>query len=303
MQKKLQTVFMKFKWQLQGNFHQLNWNPPNQAIFNRLQDLFREVAVFTGIDIMNILWEAQQTAYQTAVQKESSLQRVNVVLKNRDEAFENLANQHKDNLQMFYPIKMVRELVEIDDDNEPIEEKEATYPVIEVPKMKNKKFGKTNEKQLFEITPEVIRGKCKVDVSTDLNAPTISEVEKEQKMQFFTRVANVSNAYAMDPTLEQIIPKKKAIMDLARLNNIDTKQQEDADVSEAKAKLYKELQWMMAWWMNPAGWESPEMAAQMWVQEQQPMITPQEWEEEERPADVSPEGQVPEIANVRTPQT
>jgi hypothetical protein len=37
--------------------------------------------------------------------KRISLQRVNVVLKNRDEAFERLANLHKDNLQMFYPLK------------------------------------------------------------------------------------------------------------------------------------------------------------------------------------------------------
>jgi len=32
---------------------------------------------------------------------------------------------------MFYPLKMVRELVNINDNNEPTEEKEATYPTIE----------------------------------------------------------------------------------------------------------------------------------------------------------------------------
>ena len=250
--------FMKFKGNLQWNFQQLSWTPPNQSIFTYLQELFKQIAIFVGIDIMNILWETQQTAYQTAVQKESSLQRVNVVLKNRDEAFERLANLHKDNLQMFYPIKLVRQLVKINKDNKPMEKAEKTYPEIEVPKMKGKKFGKTKEKQIFQVKPEDIRWEIKIEVSTDLNASTIAEVEKEQKMDFYRRVWEVWMTYAQDPTLEQIIPKKKAIMDLARLNNIETEQADDAEVSEMKKDLYKELKTAMQWQRTPE--EAPDMA-------------------------------------------
>jgi len=237
--------FITFKGNLQWNFHQLSWTPPNQSIFTYLQELFKQIAIFTGIDIMNILWEPQQTAYQTAVQKESSLQRVNVVLKNRDAAFERIANQHKDNLQMFYPLKLVRELVKVDKENNPMEEWEAKYPTIETTKVKGKRFAKDWIKEVFEVTPEKIRWKIKIDVSTDLNTPTINEVEKAQKSEFFIKLAEITNAYNADKDLESIIPKKKAIMDLAELNNIDIMRSDNNEVAEEKQKLYEELQSMM----------------------------------------------------------
>lgn len=243
--------FLKFKGNLQWNFNQISWTPPNQAIFTYLQELFKQIAIFTGIDIMNILWEAQQTAYQTAVQKESSLQRVNVVLKNRDAAFERLANLHKDNLQMFYPLKMVRELVNLNEDNEEIETPEAKYPTIETTKVKWKRFAKKWEKQIFEVSPETIRWDIKIDVSTDLNTPTINEVDKAQKMSFYMDIQQLTIAYQNDPELETIIPKKKAILDLAKLNNIDVTRSDDSEVTEEKKKLYDELQQMMKWGRTP----------------------------------------------------
>lgn len=160
---------------------------------------------------------------------------------------------------MFYPIKLVRQLVKIDKNNKPMEKVEPTYPEIEVPKMKGKKFGKTKQKQMFEITPESIRWDVKVEVSTDLNAPTIAEVEKEQKMDFYRRAWEVWQTYAADPTLEQIIPKKKAIMDLAKLNHIETEQADDAEVSEMKKDLYKELKTAMEWQRTPEEAPNPEM--------------------------------------------
>jgi len=255
---------MKFKWNLQWNLQQLTWTPPNQAIFNRLQDLFKEVAVFTGIDIMNILWEPQQTAYQTAVQKESSSQRINVILKNRDEAFERLANLMKDNYQLFYPLKIVRQLVNINEDNEPIEDIEATYPTIETNTIKNNKFSNWTEKQIFEVTPEVIRWQIKLDVSTDLNVNTINEVEKAQKIEFFTSIAWLSQSYAQDPDLDKIIPKKKAIRDLAKLFHIDIQESANQEIKEEKEALYKELQTMMQWVNKPAVNPNQESALAEW---------------------------------------
>jgi hypothetical protein len=38
---------------------------------------------------------------------------------------------------------------------------------------------------MFEVTPESIRGSIELDVSTDMNAPTVNEVDKEQKKAFF----------------------------------------------------------------------------------------------------------------------
>lgn len=241
------NTLMKFKWNLAWNFQQIQGTPPNQAIFSYMQSLYKDIAIFVWIDIQNILWEPQQTAYQTAVQKESSLQRLNVVFKCRDYAFERLAKLHKDNLQMFYPLKLVREMVKLDSKDNMIEKPEAKLPTIEVPKMRGKKFLKTEEKQIFEVTPESIRWDIKIDVNTDLNAITITEVEKAQKMEFFSNMANVSNAYQINPALESIIPLKKAMIDLAKLNNIDTDVAAEDEVKEKKQELYDELQNMMKW--------------------------------------------------------
>jgi len=46
-------------------------------------------------------------------------------------------------------------------------------------------------------------------------------------MEFFTNIANLTNAYTANPKLEQIIPMDKAIRDLAKLNNIEIEQAAD----------------------------------------------------------------------------
>ena len=233
--------FLKFKGNIDQNFRQLTGNPPNQAIFSYLERLYKDIAVFCWLDIQNILWEAQQTAYQTAVQKESSLQRVNVVLRNRDVAFERLANLLKDNFQMFLPLKLVRGIVEVNDDGDYVEEPEREYLKIETPLMKNKKFQKRG-KQMFEITPEAIRWDIKIDVSTDFNAPAIAEVEKAQKMEFFQKSAEIAQMYQANPELEKLIPLKKAIQDMAELNNIEIDyNDDDQEVQDAKKWLYEQI--------------------------------------------------------------
>jgi hypothetical protein len=63
--------------------------------------------MYIGIDVQNILGEPQQTAFQTEVQREASQKRVNVWLMNRDFAYERLADQFKDLLQMYFPLKTV----------------------------------------------------------------------------------------------------------------------------------------------------------------------------------------------------
>lgn len=260
------NTIMKFKWNLQGNFQQLSGTPPNQAIFNYLQQLYKDIAIFVGIDIQNILGEPQQTAYQTAVQKESSLQRLNVVFRNRDSAFERLANLHKDNLQLFYPLKLVRKMVAIDKNDKPIEEVEKEYPQIQIPKIKGNKFVTNGEEQLFEITPEAIRGSVNIDVSTDLNAPTINEVDKEMKKAFFLDAGAIAQSYQINPALEELIPLNKAMRTLAEMNNIEVEGGYDSWVKEKKDALYKQLQDMMIQptqevpWQVSTEWQPPEIA-------------------------------------------
>lgn len=116
-----------------------------------MESIFKDIAIYSGIDVRNILGFPSQTAYQTAIQKESSLQRINVILDNRDVAYQRVADLHKDNLQMFFPLKIVRKLVPLKEDGETEEVEEgeeevsAEYPKIPVSggKIVGKKFVKT----------------------------------------------------------------------------------------------------------------------------------------------------------------
>ncbi len=88
-----------------STFKQISGNPPNQAIFGYLDRLYKDIAVYIGIDIQNIIGDPQQTAFQTEVQREASQKRVNVWLKNRGIAYERYANLMKDLLQTYFPRK------------------------------------------------------------------------------------------------------------------------------------------------------------------------------------------------------
>ena len=79
-----------------------------------MDSVYRDVATYSGIDPRSIIGQPNKTAFEVAVQQESSLKRVNVVLRNRDMAFQRLAKLHASNLMQFFPLKMVRELVELD---------------------------------------------------------------------------------------------------------------------------------------------------------------------------------------------
>ena len=96
---------MTFDGNLQNNFQQLSGNPPNQAIFGYLEQLYKDISAYVGIDIQNVFGDPNQTAFQTEVQRESSQKRVNVWLTNRDLANERFADLHKDNLQKYFPLK------------------------------------------------------------------------------------------------------------------------------------------------------------------------------------------------------
>lgn len=98
---------------------------------------------------------------------------------------------------------------------------------------------------MFEVTPETIRGNIKLDVYTDLNAPTINEVEKAQKMDFFNTITNITGAYNMNPELNTIMPMKKTIRDMAEALNIEVETESNEKVKEEQDKLVQELSSML----------------------------------------------------------
>jgi len=65
--------------------------------------LYKDIAVYVGIDINNIIGSPNKTAFEVEVQVEASQKRINVWLTNRDLAYERLANLYKDLLQTYFP--------------------------------------------------------------------------------------------------------------------------------------------------------------------------------------------------------
>lgn len=239
---------LEFNWNLRENFQQISWTPPNQAIFQYKESLFKDIAMYIWIDIQNILWEPQQTAYQTEVQREWSQKRVNVWLTNRDLALERFADLYKDALQTYFPRQTA----------------EWVFPEIEIEweQLQWDKFVKKQWKSIFQVTPEILRWDIYVDVYTNTNAPTINAVDRQLKMEFFTWIQNIIQWYAVAKQnwfdLENIFPLKKTLQDLADDSNIETDWWiDDWVVQDKKKEVYNQFLQMMnwMWWQTWTEWQ------------------------------------------------
>ena len=221
-----------FDGNLANNFQQPSGNPPNQAIFNYLIQIYKDIAIYVGIDIQNIIWQPQQTAFQTEVQREASQKRVNVWLTNRDLANERFADLYKDLLQTYFPRKNA----------------EGLYPTIEIEgeQLVNGKFRKKKGKSIFEVTPEILRGDISIDVYTNTTAPTINAVDRQQKLDLLNAVGTIANGYAVAKQagidIETILPLKKTLRDLASDYNLEVESNAgQEDVQARKVQLQQEL--------------------------------------------------------------
>lgn len=245
--------FLTFDGRLDWNFQQITWTPPNQHIFNYIDRLYKDVAVYCWIDVQNIVWTPNRTAFEVEVQREASQKRLNVYFLNRDLAYERLANLHMENLQKFFPKK----------------DAEGLYPMLEsedeeysATKQKGKqwKFIKKKGKYPFRVTPEMLRGNAYIDVHTNVNLPTINAVERQQKLEVLRDMKAVVEAYAiskqMGADLNDFLPMKDTIKDIAESHNMPVKQwASNEEVQAAKSELRKWLEWMMTKNQpNPAAW-------------------------------------------------
>ena len=235
---------LEFDGTFANNFEQISGNPPNQAIFNYMESLYKDIAIYIGIDIQNIIWQASQTAFQTEVQREASQKRVNVWLYNRDLAYERFANLYKDLLQTFFPIKTAKWL----------------YPEIEIEweEYKNGKFKKKKGNSVFQVTPEALRGDMYIDVFTNINAPTINAVDKQMQLDF---IMTMQNSWFDLSTIMDVPDEMK---ELAKKYNFKVESGSNDEVQEwiketneqLKALMPKNLptnpeEWQPMWWSQP----------------------------------------------------
>lgn len=230
---------LTFDWNLAWNFEQISGNAPNQAIFAYLDRLYKDIAVFVWIDIQNLIWQPQQTAFQTDVQREASQKRINVWLENRDLAYERFANLYKDALQTYFPRKTA----------------EWLYPEIEIEwealqgEWENQKFVRKKGKHKFQVSKELLRGDLYVDVHTDITAPTINAVDRAQKLDLLNTVSSLAQWYALAQqggiNVDEILPLKQTLRDLASDYNLQVETKWDEDVQKEINNLQNDLMKMM----------------------------------------------------------
>lgn len=223
-----------------STFQQISWTPPNQAIFGYMDRIMKDISIFVGIDIQNIMGDPNLTAFQTEIKRDASQKRVNVWLTNRDLAFERLANLHKDNLQTFFPRKT----------------SEGVYPEIEVDgeelDQQKGKFKKKKGKSVFEVTPDILRGDIYIDVYTNTTAPTVNAVDRQQKLDVMQAIWPVVQWFALAKQawfdLDTVMPLKKTIKDLMDDYNFEVQDawsEDYQEVEQAKQQFLQQLQGMM----------------------------------------------------------
>jgi hypothetical protein len=265
------NAFIRFNGKMEGNFHELRGQSPNQAAFNYLDQIYRDVAMFLGLDPQSLLATPSGTAFEASIKQESSLKRVNVVLRNRDAAFSRAYRLYLSNLQQFYPLKLASRIVygesKEGEEAQPDFEGSGDVEAPTVP-LKDKAFNGTNFYDKpglasFQVTPDAIRGEFGIEVKTNLNTPSLKQLEKENMADFYVKAANMAAAAANVPALQKNM--EKVIGELAFLSGVDLGN--DAGGQEAKAKaeeMRKALEGMaqgMSAGLPPEGEPAPAAAA------------------------------------------
>lgn len=240
-------------------FQQINGTPPNQAIFSYVEQLYRDISIYIGIDIQNVMWEPDLTAYQTEVKRESSQKRMNVRLNNRDYAYERMANLMKDLIQTYFPKKDandMRPIIEIED--EKLQPAEWDKPA---------RFKKNKWNTTFEVTPEILRWDIYIDVFTNVSAPTIGAVDRQQKKEFLTDIWIIAQQMAVAKQswidVESVMPVKSTLRDLAADFGLTVQNgwSEQEEVEQGKQAFMEKLMWiqksMIQWEQPETLWQAP----------------------------------------------
>jgi hypothetical protein len=219
---------LKFNGQLNdANFREIKGIAPNQAAFQYLQDLLKEIAIYIGIDCSQIIATPESTAFGRAAQMESSLKRVNVVLTNRDYSLQKVFVRHLANIMQFFPLTDAERIVEITPDGKVKKGAgtERSYPKL---LLQDKNYvpetGKLVEepgKFEFECKPEYIRGQMDITVKTNFSAPTLKSLKQESMNKFLESYSLYSQMSLADPNLAKLIKPDDMIKELAYTYDVD----------------------------------------------------------------------------------
>lgn len=206
---------------------QLTGTPPSQALFNGLDRLYTDIAVYTGLDVRNIIGDTTPTKFQAELQRESSLKRVRTWMKNRDMSAERKSDILQDLIQRYYWVDKSRRLVDS------LENYKPETPEIELDGKKyngnSKKFTKTPEgtKSKLTVSQDMLKGELYVDVFTNDSTSTSNAIHRENVLQFMQSLPMLFNSYQTASTsgmnLTDILPLQDTVQELASNFDINVK--------------------------------------------------------------------------------
>lgn len=248
-----------------GNFREIRWLPPNNYAIQLLEQLLREIAIFIGIDISQIVGQPNGTAFETAQRVESTLKRINVVLKNRDYALQIVFKLHLSNIMQFFPTSWVEEITETQWNQwyRKILLEDKQY-IPETKKIKTDVKGKYE----LECDPEYIRGQMDIKITTNYNTPTLKSLKQENMNKFLTDFSTYSQVAMQNPELSKVLKPNEFIKQLAFTYDVDissigwfsdsiSKEWEELQSKVASASGIDMSGWM--WWMWWIGWWSQQL--------------------------------------------
>ena len=290
-----------------ANFREIKGIPPNQAAFTYLQDLLKEIAIYIGIDISQIIWQASDTAFETAIRTESWLKRVNVALLNRDYALQRVFSRHLSNLMQFFPLTSVQKICEVDTKGK-IKQWKKSYRNIT---LENKKYIPDTWKLVeapwkydFEVKPEYIRGQYDIEVKTNFNSPTLKVLKQENMKNFLTWYQMYVSIMSQDPTgqIAKVLKPDDFIKELAYTYDIDVN-----SIWGFADSITKKKEELMSIVRKIAGAEEDQGALNSlwiwWGETQQPPQQEQsQWEWENGLPPMLPNVETKNLPNVRTPE-
>ena len=199
-----------------GEMQQFKVSPPDAAAFSYLDILEEDIVFDTGIDPRSLFSSEAKTAFQAGLQEQSKNKRLNVSGQLQDYFYERAFNQRLSNIQQFFPVKLVRTLMDMDKKgNAVVKEGDKTFPSIGVEdKAITREKGNLKVKEAkgefstFEVRPEDIRSHLHIRVVTNSTRPLLKELAKDNAIKMIESIVQMAQ---LDPSILQDIDLRKVL--------------------------------------------------------------------------------------------
>lgn len=119
---------------------------------------------------------------------------------------------------------------------------EESYPTIPVKgkQLVGDRFVEKEGVYPFEVKPEMIRADYSMEVKTNLNTPTLKQLERENYVQFFNAIGQMSQIAQINPDLQKAMPE--ITKEMAFKYGVEIDMDNSKALEEEKQKFFDSIQ-------------------------------------------------------------